>query len=139
MNNRDKKGQFTKGNNAGKRFVAGGEQAATARKGALAKHNKEQERKRWREILHEIADERITINMIDNTERTVTLSEAILYGQIQEAIKGNTQAAKFVAIVMGEYTEHTETDITSKGEKVAPTYILKDEAQAETLKKIGAL
>lgn len=35
--------------------------------------------------------------------------------------------------------ERTETDITTKGEKVSPTYIIKDEEQADTLKKIGAL
>ena len=114
MEGRDKSGKFAKGNKIGNRFqssAGNGLAAVNGVKGGKAKAETINKRRHWKEILQTICDEHITMNMPDKTQKSVTLEEAVLYGQIKEAMAGNTNAAKFVAILLEEYSEKNRLEL----------------------------
>ena len=140
MNERDEKGRFTKGNTFGKKSrFSGGTAAEAGRKGGKATGEAKRERKHWKEIIEMICDNEMDIPMPDKTKKHGKVDEAIIWGQVRQAILGDTRAAKFLATMLGEYVERNETDLTSNGEAIGPTYIVKDEEEAEQLKRLGLL
>lgn len=109
MAERDKKGRFAEGHKPmGAATQRGGQAVENGRKGGIASGEAKRERKHWKELLQAICGEKVQIKMPDKSDKTVTMEEAVLYGQIREAMKGNTQAAKFIATVLGEYVEKQE-------------------------------
>lgn len=109
MEGRDEKGRFAQGNKSPAQFKRGGKQSEVARQGGIASGVAKREKKKWSEMLREICDQPFTIKLPDGKKSEGTLAEGVLYGQIREAIKGNTKAAKFVATLLGEYVEKSET------------------------------
>lgn len=116
--------KFEKGNKAGKKFTAGAAQSEIARQGAIASNEKQAERKRLRELAEIIANEPISTTMPDGSKRSTTFSEALIIGQYREAMKGKTEAAKFLATIMGDFVEKVETkqDLTVKDETAGMTF-----------------
>jgi hypothetical protein len=109
MADRDEKGKFAKGNKLGNRFKANGAQTEIARKGAIASNKKQAERRHLREIAQSIAKEMIEVSLPDKSKKMMSFDEALIFGQYQKAItRGDTKAAKFIAIMLGEYVEKQE-------------------------------
>ena len=133
---RDEKGRFIEGNAAGSQFKPSstdGTATEAGRKGGIASAEAKRERKHWREVLEELLSLPMEIKLPDKTSRQGTINEGLLIGQIQAAMKGNTNAAKFVASMLDEYVEKNET--TLKGAQ-GFVVIASDDEQKELLEKL---
>ena len=107
---RDEKGKFAKG-----RQGRSSEEARTnGAKGGLASGEARRERKRLRELAEIIANETISTTMPDGSKRSTTFSEALIIGQYREAMKGKTEAAKFLATIMGDFVEKKEETVKAE-------------------------
>ena len=110
MADRDEKGKFAKG-----RQGRSSEEARTnGAKGGLASGEARRERKRLRELAEIIANETISTTMPDGSKRSTTFSEALIIGQYREAMKGKTEAAKFLATIMGDFVEKKEETVKAE-------------------------
>lgn len=131
---RDEKGRFIEGNKPkGAAIQGSGKAAENGRKGGIASGEAKRERKHWREVLEELLSLPMEIKLPDKTSRQGTINEGLLIGQIQAAMKGNTNAAKFVASMLDEYVEKNET--TLKGAQ-GFVVIASDDEQKELLEKL---
>ena len=93
---------------ANTRFKAGKEQAEIARQGAIASTAVRREKRTMREIAEIILSKNVT-----TSDGVVTRKYAVLAKAIDEAIKGNLQAATFIRDTIGEKpTEKTQTELT---------------------------
>ena len=93
---------------ANTRFKAGKKQAEIARQGAIASTAVRREKRTMREIAEIILSKNVT-----TSDGVVTRKYAVLAKAIDEAIKGNLQAAAFVRDTIGEKpTEKTQTELT---------------------------
>lgn len=133
---RDEKGKFAKGNKLGNRFDANGAQTEIARKGAIASNEKQAERKRLRELAEIIANETISTTMPDGSKRSTTFSEALIIGQYREAMKGKTEAAKFLATIMGDFVEKKEETVKAEVSTEDPYADMPIESQERIAKVI---
>ena len=93
---------------ANTRFKAGKKQAEIARQGAIASTAVRREKRTMREIAEIILSKNVT-----TSDGVVTRKYAVLAKAIDEAIKGNLQAAAFIRDTIGEKpTEKTQTELT---------------------------
>lgn len=82
---------------ANTRFKAGKQQAEIARQGAIASTAVRREKRTMREIAEIILSKNVT-----TSDGVVTRKYAVLAKAIDEAIKGNLQAAAFIRDTIGE-------------------------------------
>lgn len=106
---RDEKGKFAKGNKAGGLSRSNGEATKNGRKGGIASGEARREKRKWREMLEDLLELPIEITLPDKSKKSVTMNDAILFGQIKAATAGKTEAAKFLAQLKGELVEKVET------------------------------
>ena len=130
---RDEKGKFAKG-----RQGRSSEEARTnGAKGGLASGEARRERKRLRELAEIIANETISTTMPDGSKRSTTFSEALIIGQYREAMKGKTEAAKFLATIMGDFVEKKEETVKAEVKTEDNDFdLLDEETQMEIVRKI---
>ena len=107
---RDEKGKFAKG----RQGRSSDEARTNGAKGGLASGEARRERKRLRELAEIIANETISTTMPDGSKRSTTFSEALIIGQYREAMKGKTEAAKFIATIMGDFVEKKEETVKAE-------------------------
>lgn len=127
--NRDKKGRFVKGNKAGNRFKANGEQTAIARKAGVKSGEVKREKKTIRECLRSLLDERLpngktrreivveklTHNTLENgtVKDLKTLQEVLgeeLFGDVNENRVVFTFATEPTPETINENTDNDETE-----------------------------
>lgn len=129
---RDEKGKFAKG-----RQGRSSEEARTnGAKGGLASGEARRERKRLRELAEIIANETISTTMPDGSKRSTTFSEALIIGQYREAMKGKTEAAKFLATIMGDFVEKKEETVKAEVSSEDPYADMPIESQERIAKVI---
>ena len=129
---RDEKGKFAKG-----RQGRSSEEARTnGAKGGLASGEARRERKRLRELAEIIANETISTTMPDGSKRSTTFSEALIIGQYREAMKGKTEAAKFLATIMGDFVEKKEETVKAEVSTEDPYADMPIESQERIAKVI---
>ena len=132
MTDRDEKGKFAKG-----RQGRSSEEARTnGAKGGLASGEARRERKRLRELAEIIANETISTTMPDGSKRSTTFSEALIIGQYREAMKGKTEAAKFLATIMGDFVEKKEETVKAEVSSEDPYADMPIESQERIAKVI---
>ena len=132
MVDRDEKGKFAKG-----RQGRSSEEARTnGAKGGLASGEARRERKRLRELAEIIANEPISTTMPDGSKRSTTFSEALIIGQYREAMKGKTEAAKFLATIMGDFVEKKEETVKAEVSTEDPYADMPIESQERIAKVI---
>ena len=132
MADRDEKGKFAKG-----RQGRSSEEARTnGAKGGLASGEARRERKRLRELAEIIANETISITMPDGSKRSTTFSEALIIGQYRGAMKGKTEAAKFLATIMGDFVEKKEETVKAEVSSEDPYADMPIESQERIAKVI---
>ena len=138
MADRDEKGKFAKGNKPkGAAVQSSGEAAENGRKGGIASGESKRERKRLRELAEIIANETISTTMPDGSKRSTTFSEALIIGQYREAMKGKTEAAKFLATIMGDFVEKKEETVKAEVKTEDNDFdLLNEETQMEIVRKI---
>ena len=91
-----KKGEATQ-------FRTGEEQAETARAGGIASGEARRRKRTLKEIAEMLADEHIAMRQPDGTTKDMTYDVALIQTMYRNAItKGDTQAAKFIANLLGE-------------------------------------
>ena len=111
------------------RFKAGKEQAEIARQGAIASTAVRREKRTMREIAEIILSKNVT-----TSDGVVTRKYAVLAKAIDEAIKGNLQAAAFVRDTIGEKPTDKQEITGSLG--IKKVFITKEE-QAEVEEHIA--
>ena len=137
MTDRDEKGKFAKGNKPkGAAVQSSGEAAENGRKGGIASGEAKRERKRLRELAEIIANETISTTMPDGSKRSTTFSEALIIGQYREAMKGKTEAAKFLATIMGDFVEKKEETVKAEVSTEDPYADMPIESQERIAKVI---
>ena len=133
MADRDEKGKFAKG----RQGRSSDEARANGAKGGIASGEARRERKRLRELAEIIANETISTTMPDGSKRSTTFSEALIIGQYREAMKGKTEAAKFLATIMGDFVEKKEETVKAEVKTADPDFDnLPDDVKDEIVKKI---
>lgn len=117
---RDEKGKFAKG----RQGRSSDEARANGAKGGIESGKARREKRKWREMLEDLLELPIEITLPDKSKKSVTMTDAILFGQIKAATAGKTEAAKFLAQLKGELVEKVETkqDITVKDETAGMTF-----------------
>ena len=129
--------KFEKGNKSPTQFETGEKQAEIARQGGIASGESKRERKRLRELAEIIANETISTTMPDGSKRSTTFSEALIIGQYREAMKGKTEAAKFLATIMGDFVEKKEETVKAEVKTEDNDFdLLDEETQMEIVRKI---
>lgn len=117
------------------------ERQEIARRGGIASGEARRERKRLRELAEIIANETISTTMPDGSKRSTTFSEALIIGQYREAMKGKTEAAKFIATIMGDFVEKKEETVKAEVKAEVKTEdsdfdLLTDDEKDEIVRKI---
>lgn len=135
---RDEKGKFAKGNKPkGAALQSRDEAAANGAKGGIASGKARRERKRLRELAEIIANEPINTKMPDGTSRNSTFGEAVIIGQYREAMKGKTEAAKFLATLLGDFVEKKEETLKAEVKTDDSDFdLLTDDEKDEIVRKI---
>ena len=129
--------KFEKGNKTPTQFNSGEIAAENGRKGGIAKGENAKERKRLRELAEIIANETISTTMPDGSKRSTTFSEALIIGQYREAMKGKTEAAKFLATLLGDFVEKKEETVKAEVKTEDNDFdLLDEETQMEIVRKI---
>lgn len=138
MADRDEKGKFAKGNKPkGAALQSRGEAAANGAKGGIASGEARRERKRLRELAEIIANEPISTTMPDGTKRSSTFGEAVIIGQYREAMKGKTEAAKFLATLLGDFVEKKEETLKAEVKTDDPDFDnLPEDVKMEIVRQI---
>lgn len=130
---RDEKGKFAKG----RKGRSSDEARANGAKGGIASGEARRERKRLRELAEIIANEPINTKMPDGTSRNSTFGEAVIIGQYREAMKGKTEAAKFIATLLGDFVEKKEETLKAEVKTADPDFDnLPDDVKMEIVRKI---
>ena len=84
-------------------FRTGEQQVETARKGGIASGEARRRKRTLKEIAEMLADEHIAMPQPDGTTKDMTYDVALIQTMYRNAItKGDTQAAKFIANILGE-------------------------------------
>lgn len=113
------------------------ERQEIARRGGIASGEARRERKRLRELAEIIANETISTTMPDGSKRSTTFSEALIIGQYREAMKGKTEAAKFIATIMGDFVEKKEETVKAQVKTEDSDFdLLTDDEKDEIVRKI---
>lgn len=90
-------------NGVATQFRTGEEQAETARAGGIASGEARRRKRTLKEIAEILADEHIAMPQPDGTTKDMTYDVALIQTMYRNAItKGDTQAAKFIANLLGE-------------------------------------
>lgn len=113
------------------------ERQEIARSGGIASGEARRERKRLRELAEIIANETISTTMPDGSKRSTTFSEALIIGQYREAMKGKTEAAKFLATLLGDFVEKKEETLKAEVKTEDSDFdLLTDDEKDEIVRKI---
>ena len=84
-------------------FRTGEQQVETARAGGIASGEARRRKRTLKEIAEMLADEHIAMPQPDGTTKDMTYDVALIQTMYRNAItKGDTQAAKFLANLLGE-------------------------------------
>lgn len=130
---RDEKGKFAKG----RKGHSSDEARTNGAKGGIASGEARRERKRLRELAEIIANEPINTTMPDGTRRNSTFGEAVIIGQYREAMKGKTEAAKFLATLLGDFVEKKEETLKAEVKTDDSDFDnLPDDVKMEIVRKI---
>jgi hypothetical protein len=101
------------------------ERKAIARAGGIASGEARRRKRAWRECAEIIGEWDIAMPLPGGVTKEMTYNMAAILKQYQKAItKGDTNAAKFIAKLLGEYTEKHEVE--AKG---AVIFLPKDEIE----------
>lgn len=130
---RDEKGKFAKG----RKGRSSDEARANGAKGGIESGKARREKRKWREMLEDLLELPIEITLPDKTKKSVTMNDAILFGQIKAATAGKTEAAKFLAQLKGELIEKQEINGNLNVKKEDPDFDnLPDDVKMEIVRKI---
>lgn len=101
------------------------ERKAIARAGGIASGEARRRKRAWRECAEIIGEWDIAMPLPGGVTKEMTYNMAAILKQYQKAItKGDTKAAKFLAKLLGEYTEKHEVE--AKGTVI---FLPKDEIE----------
>ena len=95
------------------------------RKGGIASGESRRRNRTLRELAQIISEKKVNMPMPDGTKEEMTYDAALVQSMYQKAVtRGDTKAAKFIATLLGEYTEKHEVE--GKG---AVIFLPKDEIE----------
>lgn len=97
--------QFKPGDTSGK--------AANGRKGGIASGKAKRKKRELREIFEAIRKTPVTIAMPDKSTKEVNFDEAAVIAMFHKAMKGDVNAMKLIATMLGEYEQKVKVESTN--------------------------